>query len=1516
MNQDGEYSGERTVSGLAGWLKREIQSGSFSVGQALPPLRTAAVRWRMNRNSVQKAYSLLAAWGHVTAQSGGGTVVRSRTPERELLDWPRFWWPASNQEPPARFREFLWDPGESGIINRSVQTLESLADKPVIVLLGEAGLGKSTALRQYFNTLNAQQPGSAVLIDLATVGSVGELRVQLDRFLKRTKAGVKPPVTLLVDGLDEGRLRDPLMHKALYEWMGPQSKNGLRIRIACRTNAWTGSLEADLSAAVELSEVPVFTLLELRQKDVLFAAVRRGLNADMFMSAITSQRLTHLAARPISLFFLLDAAMSSDLKRTSVQDIVQNGIEHLLIDPDEPRVPRGAYVRLDRSQRMRLASQLAAVSVLCNRPTIIDGRTAMSSSDSIEPDDMNSLPAQAGAVRATAETFAELLTTPLFIPDGNGRFRFAHRSFAEFLAAWYLKNTPDEASLERLLFVRSAGSSRVPQGLRETAAWLATMRPSFSRLLADAEPETLMLSDSAQLSDDQRAELVASFLERIEGNAISWERIRGVEDLYHRLRHPGLSAQLQTVITSRDRLEKTREVAIDIAQHCGLRDVASILIDLILDTAEPIQLRVGAAYALRWLGREDESQPILGVERLRSLALGDKDLDQELLGCILHSLWPVHLSADELFEILVPEKQPNLYGAYASFLTTSELVDGLDVSDLPKALQWASRHPHRERTFRHAETTCDNILLKAWEHLDSPAIRDAALPIFAARLVFDRNLIGDPWKWSSGRKDESTVQSPERRRLLLEGLVEYMCAHAKDEGERDISAWRLLHCEPTLLTRSDFEWILHQACTCNEELQGAWVELANRLALQAPADSWSASELVAIVGVLDLADRPVRLLDFLLPVELDSPHAAELRANFKEMKRYGRPRRKRRNGHTVRQVMENWLGWSEKGYCDTWFGIHELLVFGYDWDEPERGGSSSGGVLSAKLWKSADQKLRERILESARQFVVLTCPRIEHPLQSTSWNGASWVALDALRLLMREAPSFFEGPPPPPWTSWGGWWRAWAPLVVALRDFSGNATEEIDIRLATAAYAHAPDACRISFSRLLEGDTSKDREETTLERFDECADSAFQQTLCSFLADIGPVGPDQLRSVLAFVIEHEEGSNARSRELAARFISDNSADERSRSLSIAAAQTSAMLFHDAGWDLLWTRMQSDATWGRDVLAGLTHRPWRSGGDFYTRLTPTGLADLVVWLWTTLPLGDVPDRTAVEAYTPTIGEELSRWREAAMAELVERGGAEGERAFQHLITQFPNNTWFRERLIHLRDRAVAWTPMDPRTLADLLEDPTKRLATSGEDLLDVVCDSLARFEGRIQNQDSPLRANLWNTDGAKPRPKDENHVSDNLRDHLFHDLVSKGVVANREVQILHPKKLTYGEKGKRLDIKVEAISGNGPSRTSLTVVVEVKLDTNPHVLSDLNEQLIRRYLNESHRPWGVYLVGWTGTKPRWREPRLLQAELAKQLNEITPHSPVRIVVINCSLTGGGTPLAMAHEPSLAGGSLGA
>jgi hypothetical protein len=230
---------------------------------------------------------------------------------RNLYDWKRFWCPREGRFDLAD-RGFLVDPEDAlAWFGRSdVVSFESIADAPCVVLLGEPGIGKSTALELECRAIEKKLAGTGdvlLRVDLREFQTDQRLaaRVFTSRQMEdwRQGAGI---LHLFFDSLDEALLRIDNIAAVLSSELKKLPPERLRLRLASRTVDWPAGLESSLRNIWGGDRVRVFELVPLRRMDVVTAAKSEGIDPDAFLDAIDALGAAPLANRPVTLRFLMN----------------------------------------------------------------------------------------------------------------------------------------------------------------------------------------------------------------------------------------------------------------------------------------------------------------------------------------------------------------------------------------------------------------------------------------------------------------------------------------------------------------------------------------------------------------------------------------------------------------------------------------------------------------------------------------------------------------------------------------------------------------------------------------------------------------------------------------------------------------------------------------------------------------------------------------------------------------------------------------------------------------------------------------------------------------------------------------------------------------------------------------------------------------------------------------------------------------------------------------------------------
>ena len=77
------------------------------------------------------------------------------------------------------------------------------------------------------------------------------------------------------------------------------------------------------------------------------------------------------------------------------------------------------------------------------------------------------------------------------------------------------------------------------------------------------------------------------------------------------------------------------------------------------------------------------------------------------------------------------------------------------------------------------------------------------------------------------------------------------------------------------------------------------------------------------------------------------------------------------------------------------------------------------------------------------------------------------------------------------------------------------------------------------------------------------------------------------------------------------------------------------------------------------------------------------------------------------------------------------------------------------------RRHTWVPLKPSDILTLTANQELRLVQSGDQLLEVVIESLKRIEAKLQGE-TPIAQFLWGGTKTSPRPRDEGSFCDFIK----------------------------------------------------------------------------------------------------------------------------------------------------------
>ncbi|MBA1343657.1 MAG: hypothetical protein C5S52_08690 [ANME-2 cluster archaeon] len=519
------------------------------------------------------------------------------------------------------------------------------------------------------------------------------------------------------------------------------------------------------------------------------------------------------------------------------------------------------------------------------------------------------------------------------------------------------------------------------------------------------------------------------------------------------------------------------------------------------------------------------------------------------------------------------------------------------------------------------------------------------------------------------------------------------------------------------------------------------------------------------------------------------------------------------------------LGECESGNLLAWWRLNREMTLAPDSTFYGDGLESDLTVLPG--WNVADAATKARIVEAAKRCVLEQDPKTQEWLGTNKMPPLAVSGYRALLLLLRESPDFIPTIPT-------GVWKKWAPIILAYL--------KPHHELVKLAYEHAPDDIIRALLVMIDKQNEEHDQIFITRKVECCWDDYLANALLKKAKD-EKLKPGCMGSLLGDLLDHNVDEAKVFAESLVPLPPPSSEDARNR--AIAAARALMTHAKDAGWSVVGPAIREDTEFGREVISVVAH----NAESIWERLTEAQLADLYLGLVRECPLAEEETK-----------EGLTDYRDSIPCYLKERGTHPACEAIQRISHELPELDWLKWTLWEAQNNArrCTWVPPQPADILEMASDSRKRLVQSGDQLLDVLIESLERLRVKLQDETpaAPFLWNVWKNEDKKEmyRPKDENAFSDYITIHLREDLGGKGVIINREVEIRNGK---GSGKGERTDIHVDVSvqSSRGKVRDRVSVIIEVKGCWHTERTTAMKTQLVDRYLKDNRCQHGLYLIGW-------------------------------------------------------------
>ncbi|GAB93054.1 NACHT domain-containing protein [Gordonia rhizosphera] len=1267
-----------------------------------------------------------------------------------------------------------------------------LADRRCLILLGEPGIGKTTAVGDG-SVLAPLCCGVDSIFKIDLVGKSRESSVH--RAFKGVvdRAG-DGDVCLTVDGFDEAQRQIPGLFSVILDYVDDIGPERLWLRVVSRASDWEVRYTKDFDE--RFSSCESMFLLPLTRANVSNFAEGRGVDPERFLRDVERKGVEAIAARPLTLDLLLRVYERDGALPNRSADLYERGMSALCEELSDDRGPR--QPRLVPGRAMEIAARTAAVMAFGGKSSIWLGPEAQAS-----PEDATvSQCVVDGSEWPTSVTPAEVEEVwrgGLF--GGTDRRVWAHATFGDYLAArWIATHALSESQVRALLVAEPP--HYLYARTRAVAAWLVALSPQDYGWLVDVDPPAFTLGTDVP-TDDLRERVVRALL---QGDIDLDYRARMD---YRTLSYAGLGYLLIDIVPTAD--AATLDVAAAIAIQCETRDMAEVFGHIALDPDRPVRDRLVAATACEVLSSEHPTSQLVPLATDSEDTRGDLDLlgRLELQGIGLRASVPHAMSIEDVLAVLTPHEVANVHGQHWRFVR--DFADDLDDRDAPALAAWIVAHPGviPDEHFEDLVRKATQILIREID--TSVEIADAAAQIAITRASDYRPLYVD-----RALGDTPTLTESDRRRLALAVFERATPEHTA------AMAYRFVNDNEGLLPPSSLEWLIEHYARARDATQTENMKIVLQH-LVSPDFPGHAEMILTLPDNHPAADA----LAFCRgSCRLDSPEADLYRRYRLRTQENEATLERRKLQINIADTISRFAIAAVEGEYGCAAEAFQLLMVGEDRLSVDH---DTADVTKRPGWADTDPETHQRLLDAAVAW--LDAHHDGEDAVMGEYVGY-WPALVGYRMfiaLVHQRPESLKDFPE---TIWGQWAKAILTFPV-----SGRADDAADkSALFDVVLPHVRTRFEERMLQVIDAAVeTKEHIDVTIEL--KLLDTpAFAQTLLDHYGVRTPQSHAEWEVLHFLTDKHMQLV----RPLLSEQLGDT--DDSAREASIRAGIALFLDHPEHVWKDIWARADEDTSWAQDLFGRLAETcRYRAPA-----LTAEHLADLYLWLRTHIA---EPDPTG-----PGIVHFLDRrdfaeaWRNTMAQYLMESATAADIDALNRIHQADSGSSGLAAALTVARRNLASnqWIPLTVDDLDALAIDTRRTPIRTTQDLRTATVAALDEIQAVLQG-DTPEAPLLWDTHSKRPKSEDE--ISDYLRNRL--QTILEGAVVNREVQVRNQKGQGMGE---RTDLRLEA-KGPDTTFRPVVLPVEVKGCWHDDLETAWEEQLLNRYMKDIHTSDGVYLVVW-------------------------------------------------------------
>lgn len=1182
---------------------------------------------------------------------------------------------------------------------------------------------------------------------------------------------------------------------------------------------------------------PMYSLLPYSEENVLEIAQKQLPDGDRFLEEVKKKNIGSVCAKPLGCELLMLSFKEGRLTNVSNRDLWGNAIEKLCAENSKSDSHFFASNTLLTCKNvLDIAIQIALVLKLSNASIVssVSGFTdGIDFSHVIQSFD--------------AKKFNECLKRSIFLAIDTNHYKFSHSSYFDFLAAEGLIKYVAPSEWQKIIFAPNGQPYPQWEGALQ---WIVEKDDKILDQVAKVRPDLLLGSDV--IGDKVSIEEICNLI--LENADTIPEDVRetpAIQSRFYLLNTAGCIQSIQNVLRD-SRSESKIDLAFDIVREARLLQVIDSVVAFFCDSTKSDNSRIAAGYVLLEFANKEQ--------RKMCRCLLNTSMSNWVKGLLLKLLWPNDLSSKELVSLLTPRRELTL-DSYSWWLSEDFLKSLAQCpnEDLLELLKWANDRDVESDEDSHFSQALCGIFLHCWKTFDAQTSQGLmllakGLEKYASKykspfLDRDRRQSSN-FKYTEGDYKKDTI----RRQQMVRFIVENEDVSLSPVTNRHIGL---------IQNNEDIEFFIYELKRCtNLKAQERWVQCLDDYACRIDLPQYSS----------DWAWLHEQFPDvFRTTTEEELNAREEAHKRWQEMQTQSDQEQKewkrKREAETCRAV--NFVkGCLNKSSSKDFLDVMRII-------RNETDGPLSNFLMDfrkSRLWPMLSKDEINSLVKMANEFI---CSYTGPWPTGTSYYPEHLQAFYLLCAFDKEKLMSLSSDK----------WQKFAPELLKLLDW-----DNCDLVRETVKVFM--DSQREVFLKELEEKFRRDLNDEDFDLFvlNKLKDLLTSEELIMLLSKLDEGSLTSIQKAHLYEEFWEIIPNvtlAHLREL--NLVDIKLAECEDELIPYLIACNPEKRFQE-----LLELFTQDAERGKQWILKVLGHDRSERGVFSQKLPQLPvmvLANFYIWLRTQFPPEEEPKH--IGCYNPTQLDYVYGFISRIINILKASNDDELPNALGRILDKFPSLTRLREfKLQAERKLLEKGCPSYSIDVIKSLMEKKIGLVNSANDLLDIVCAGLEKFQTVLTGAETPLVKLLWNVNKNEITHKKEEDLSDFLKYVLEQEL--KNCVINREVQL---RGRQGGTPGTRTDIWITALSKEDNVRIRLCI--EVKGSWNKECKTAFEKQLCEKYMANGGADAGIFLVGWFGQKNdknrnAWPTKERALTELKKQEEQLREkYDKVKGVVINCS-----------------------